>query len=70
MSPYYTCHQQYIVSKISNRQNKDNHQDRPLIRALKSKTPKIVNEVALSYPQATHQSKGNYSCTSSTHPYG
>ena len=34
-----------------------NIKDRPLIRALKSKAPKIVNEVAPSYPQETHQSK-------------
>ena len=59
MSSYNSCHHQYTISKISNRHNKDNNKDRPLIRALKSKTPKVINEVAskLSSSNSPRQSK-------------
>ena len=55
--------------KIFNRHNKDKHRRPTPNQSPKFKTPKAINEVALSYPQATHQSKTNYSCTPPTHPY-
>jgi hypothetical protein len=57
MSTYYIHHHQYIISKSSTVIIKVNIKDWPLIRALKFKTPKTVNEVASKLSSSNSPSK-------------
>jgi len=65
MSSYYIYHHQYIVSKISNRHNKDKHRRPTPNHSVKSKTPKVINEV--SSKQLTKAKKTSHAHRLSIH---